>query len=72
MNGELTEKEARKITEISLEPRLRPKAEELVKQNFCNDCDKREPGWTCFPCKSARTMIKVFLTAVVHEEAKEN
>jgi len=72
MNGELTEKEARKITEISLEPRLRPKAEELVRENFCNDCEGREPGWTCFPCKSARTMIKVFLIAIVSEGAKGN
>jgi len=47
-----------------------PKATALTWQEFCGDCPKRQDG--CFPCRTAQTMIPIYLSALIAKAAKNN
>ncbi|MBA7605051.1 hypothetical protein ES703_12179 [subsurface metagenome] len=57
------------IVEASLGSFL-PEATRLTWQQFCWDCPKRHDR--CFPCASATTMIRVYLSALVEKQAALN
>jgi len=47
-----------------------PKAIELTRFEFCSDCPRKHDR--CFPCRTARTMIRVYLAALVQKKAALN
>lgn len=57
------------IAEASLGNFL-PEATRLTWQQFCWDCHSKHDH--CFPCASARTMIRVYLAALVQKKAVLN
>ncbi|MBA7605062.1 hypothetical protein ES703_12191 [subsurface metagenome] len=60
---------ADQIAEASL-GRFLNEATRLTWQQFCWDCPKKHDH--CFPCRSARTMIRVYLAALVQVKAVLN
>lgn len=65
----LTHEQANLIVDQSL-GNLLPKATQLVWENFCSDCPRLRDK--CFPCTTARTMIRTYLTNLVAEQARLN
>lgn len=65
----LTHEQAGRIVDQSLGILL-PKATQLVWENFCSDCPRLRDK--CFPCTTARTMIRTYLTNLVAEQARLN
>jgi len=57
------------IVEQSFAPFL-PTATRLTYQHFCSDCERKTDS--CFPCKSAKVMIQVYLSVLIREAAKTN
>jgi len=65
----LTKDQADQIADQSL-PDFTPWAMELTRSDYCSDCPKRRLG--CFPCRSARMMIRVYLIKLVARQARLN
>lgn len=62
----LTEEQTHQIIDQSLVDFL-PEATRLTHYEFCSDCRWKREG--CFPCGTARNMIRVYLSAVVQVKA---
>ena len=62
----LTDHQAKQLIEHSL-ANLLPRASELTYSKFCSDCPHRREG--CFPCRSAQTMLRVYLNVLVRGQA---
>jgi hypothetical protein len=60
---------AERIVQTSL-THFFPRATVLTWREFCSDCPKGNID--CFPCRTAQTMIKLYLSALVEEIAKHN
>lgn len=65
----LTGQMADQVADLSL-AQFVPQATYLTSTRFCSHCP-RNTG-TCFPCPTARTMISVYLMAVVARKSKLN
>lgn len=65
----LTNTQADQIADQSLAD-FTPQATELTRSEYCSDCPKRRQD--CFPCRSARMMIRAYLTALVARQARLN
>jgi len=67
---QLTQGEATLIVDDYLTKAVLPKAEEMTRADFCQDC----PGKTdnCFPCKTATTMIRLYGMAILAQAARLN
>ena len=65
----LTEQRADEIIELSLAD-LTPRAEKLAEGHFCSDCPRKGEG--CFPCKNAKVMIRMYLSAFVAAQSRWN
>lgn len=65
----LTQWQVDEIVDKSLGDFL-PRATQMTWEEFCEDCPRR---WEhCFPCQTARTMIRVYLAALVAVQARLN
>jgi len=65
----LTQGQVDEIVDKSLGDFL-PRATELTYTKFCSDCPRY--GQDCFPCQTARTMIRAYLAALVAVQARLN
>lgn len=65
----LTNTQANQIADQSLAD-FTPQATELTRSDYCSDCPKR--CLDCFPCRTARKMIRIYLTELVARQARLN
>lgn len=66
---ELTDKQANRVVGLSLMG-TSSYAVELVNSEFCSDCPWRRES--CFPCSTAKLMVKVYLDGMVEIKARLN
>lgn len=65
----LNKEQADQIVDESLADFL-PEATRLTYNEFCSDCRWKREG--CSPCRTARNMIRVYLSALIEAKARLN
>ena len=65
----LTEEQADQIVEQTRAD-FRPGATALTYDYFCSNCPRKREG--CFPCRTAQTMIPIYLSVLMQVLARFN